>query len=210
MCTVQRKHHFFRRHYLVSTLASSHSSFYQSVVLVIEHNSDGAFGLIINKAHYMPVQTIFKEMQDPLQQDQPKSQEEQDKVFVHYGGPLETERLSILYQESIAQTIGVTDEMAEQETKVMPNLYFSSHMGILTHLVDNDISFCLYHGYVAWNPNQLDKEFFQKSWVDVPEANDLIFESYYKKSTEIWQETLLSKGGVCAYFVQHVHDRLLN
>jgi len=129
--------------------------FSRSVVLLAEHNTEGSFGLILNKPIGMSINQLL-----------PDFPAFDAKVYL--GGPVKPDNIFFLHTlgDKIANSMPVRD-----------NIYFGGdiekirEMIILNQITANDIKFFV--GYAGWTPNQLDEEFKEKSWllVDYKDQN---------------------------------------
>lgn len=121
--------------------------FGRSVVLLIEHDQDGSFGLIMNK----PVQEKFNDI---------------IKGFPHFdapiylGGPVQPDHVFIIH------TLG---NEIDGSLEILDGLYWGGNLEIIRERIrlgnvrPSQIRF--YMGYAGWEPNQLEKELERNSWV---------------------------------------------
>ncbi len=131
------------------------ASFYRSVVLVLEHNSLGAMGLVINRPSAVTVEKALSEHLDTGTCETP--------VFV--GGPVETSALFILHN---LETLG------KQDQEVLPGLYLAGSHESFESVVrggmkpEKSVLFRVYCGYAGWGANQLDSELTRGDWHVLP------------------------------------------
>jgi putative transcriptional regulator len=148
------------------------SFFHRAVVLICQHDGDGAFGLILNR----PTQGKVGEA---LVADLPDALKEQT---LYIGGPVQPTALSYLHSDAFLPN-----------ASVMPNLDLGHS---LESLVDLAQSFSasqqlrLFAGYAGWSPGQLEEEMKRKAWLTHPAALDLVFHS---DSQNLWQGILRLK-----------------
>jgi putative transcriptional regulator len=149
------------------------SFFARTVVLVCQHDEEGAFGLVLNRPS-------GKQAGELLVADLPEALE-QSPVYV--GGPVQTSALSYLH----------TDTFLPNAT-ILPNLGMGHS---LEELVDLGESFSstrrirLFAGYAGWAPGQLDNEMRAKAWLTHPASLELLFET---PPDHLWQLILRQKG----------------
>ena len=150
------------------------SFFQRTVVLICEHNADGAFGLVLNRSLGKTVgEMIVADLPDTLKES---------PLFL--GGPVQPGALSFLHTDHFIPDAGV-----------MPNLALGHS---LDELVDVGESFStakkvrLFAGYAGWSPGQLEKEIKSKSWLTFPASLDLVFDT---PPEQLWPKILKSKGG---------------
>ena len=150
------------------------SFFHRSVVLICEHNAEGAFGLVLNRALGKTVgEMIVADLPDELKNS---------PLFL--GGPVQPSALSFLHSDNFIP-----------EADVMPNLALGHS---LDDLVEVSESFSaakkvrLFAGYAGWSAGQLENEMKRKSWLTFPASVELVFDT---PPEELWPKILKSKGG---------------
>jgi putative transcriptional regulator len=140
-------------------IASPHlcdSNFLRSVVLLVEHGEEGAFGLVLNRPLDRTVREIWE-----LLEEEPCSCE----LPIYLGGPVAEGALSALH----------TDEnLADEE--VMPGVYFSVGKERLDDLVhEPPWGLRVFNGYSGWGESQLEGELEVGGWLTVPATVDDVF-----------------------------------
>ncbi len=121
--------------------------FRRSAILIVDHNDEGSFGVIINKRLNVPFNDIVRGFPE-------------FKADVYLGGPVETDRLFFIH------TIG---EMIPDSHKIMSGLYWSSNINALKAMIKNDLikphELRFYVGYAGWDSGQIRKELEANTWV---------------------------------------------
>jgi putative transcriptional regulator len=150
------------------------SFFHRSVVLICQHNAEGAFGLVLNRSAGNKVgEVLVADLPDALK-DSP--------LFL--GGPVQPTALSFLHSDSFLP-----------DANVFPNLALGHSLDDLLEIGE---SFSpvkkvkLFAGYAGWSPGQLEMEMKRKSWLTVPASLELVFET---PPELLWQNIIKSKGG---------------
>ena len=152
----------------------SGSFFHQSVVLICQHDSDGAFGLVLNHS-------LGKTVGEMIVADLPNTLRE---APLYLGGPVQPAALSFLHTDNFIP-----------HADVLPNLALGHS---IDELVDIGESFSagkkvrMFAGYAGWSPGQLDTEMKRKSWLTFPASLELVFETPPER---LCQKILKSKGG---------------
>ncbi len=150
------------------------SFFQRTVLLVCQHDSEGAFGLVLNRATGNKAgEMIVADLPDPLKEQQ---------LFV--GGPVQPTALSFLHSDSFIP-----------DATVLPNLSLGHSLDTLLEIGESLSSakrVKLFAGYAGWSPGQLENEMKRKAWLTHPASLDLIFDTPPEK---LWQTVLRSKGG---------------
>lgn len=151
------------------------SFFHRTVVLICQHDAEGAFGLILNRSTENTVG-------DALTADLPQKLKD-EPLFI--GGPVQPTALSYLHSDILLPGANVMDNLRLGHS--------------LDGLVDIGESYSpsqkvrMFAGYAGWNPGQLDKEMARKDWLIHPATLDLVF---HPKPDTLWQSILMKKGMV--------------
>jgi putative transcriptional regulator len=165
------------------------SFFNRSVVLICQHDDQGAFGLVLN-------QTSPNKVGEVLVADLPEAIKEQT---LYLGGPVQTSALSYLHSDTFLP-----------DANVMPNLSLGHS---LEELVDLAQSFAttqqirLFAGYAGWSPGQLESELKRKAWLTHPATIDLVFRA---DPSDLWNEILRVKGWKYRLIASAPEDLSLN
>jgi putative transcriptional regulator len=150
------------------------SFFQRTVVLICQHNAEGAFGLVLNR-------TIGKTVGDLIIADLPELLK---AAPLYLGGPVQPGALSYLHTDSFIP-----------EADVLPNLALGHSLDDLLE-IGEDFSATkkvrLFAGYAGWTAGQLESEMKRKSWLTFPASVELVFET---PPEELWQKVLHRKGG---------------
>jgi len=140
---------------LVSAPLTGDIFFDRSVVLLVEHNEEESFGLLLNKKLPLTLKDVF-----------PDTHNEHIPVF--WGGPVEANNLFLLHGYG---------SLLNGSQVVTENIYFGASipdllLAIKKELLDESL-IRFYLGYAGWTKGQLEKEIKQKLWVvaDCDEKN---------------------------------------
>jgi putative transcriptional regulator len=161
------------------------SFFHRTVVLICQHDPDGAFGLVLNRSSGGKVGEVIDEAMPAAFQGQP--------VFL--GGPVQPSALSYLHTDGFLLN-----------ANVIPNVNLGHS---LESLVDIANSFSasqqvrVFAGYAGWSPGQLDEEMRRKAWLTFPASIDLIF---HPQPEQLWPAILLKKGSRYRLLAQAPED----
>ena len=149
------------------------SFFHRTVVLICQHDPQGAFGLVLNRESGHQVgEALVADLAEPLKQ-QP--------LFV--GGPVQPNAMSFLHSDVFLP-----------EANVMENLRLGHSLDDLIEISESFSPACkvkLFAGYAGWSPGQLDAELERNAWLTHPASLDLVFNT---KPQELWQKVLSQKG----------------
>jgi len=158
----------FAGQFLVATPAISGPPFERSVILVLEHDSSGAIGVVLNCDSGLLVADVLPDMID-LVPDPPN-------VFI--GGPVSTE---------IALCLAVSPSGAF----IRPSPFDTIGLIDLSH-PPHDVSRArVFAGYAGWDPGQLEAELEERAWwVTLADVQDV-----FGDSTDLWRSTVRRAPG---------------
>jgi putative transcriptional regulator len=130
--------------------------FSRSVILIVRHNDEGAFGLVLNKPTTTKVKDAWSKLSElPCHTDE----------RLRFGGPVDGPLMALHRHEFLL------------EIEVMPNLYFSAGRDKLERLVcSSDELVRFFVGYAGWSAGQLENEFQRGSWSALPAKPEYVFE----------------------------------
>lgn len=131
-------------------------NFRRSVVLMLEHNEEGALGLVLNHPLPNTVAEVSRSLELQWEGD--------EDATVRLGGPVEPMRGWILHDQP------GWDPTADE---VLPGLWLTTSLEPVTtaghHAVGGDGSHVLFLlGYAGWAGAQLEAEIAAGSWLPVP------------------------------------------
>jgi putative transcriptional regulator len=135
------------------------------VVLLVEHNDNGALGLVINRPTGKTVKELWRQVgESPCDSQQP----------IHLGGPVSGPLMAI----------HTADGLAEME--IVSGVYFAAKKQNLDALVRCDKQFKLFVGHSGWGAGQLEGEIEQGAWRTVPAKLEDVFDT----ADDLWQRLM--------------------
>jgi putative transcriptional regulator len=150
-------------HLLIAPAYLADPNFSRSVVLMIQHDREGAFGVILNRPSGRSIADVWQELRG-----NPCDCREQ----VHLGGPV-TGPLVVLHAEP---------ELAEM--RVVDGVYCSMSAERIEEIVSADRKLVrFYAGYSGWGGGQLESELATGSWLTVPGDVEAVF---HVPDEELW------------------------
>ena len=159
---------------IVSVPSLQDERFYKTVIYMCAHSSEGSMGIIINKKIDYD---LFPNLLEQLGIDKPIN----NKLFLRYGGPVESGRGFVLH----------SDDIVRKETlNIHKGVALTSTSEFFEDLVrgNGPKKSILALGYAGWQPGQLENEIIQNSWMSLPvEANFLFDEALSKKWNEAYK-----------------------
>ncbi len=166
-------------HLLIAMPNLADPNFWQSVVLLGVHSdTDGAFGLVVNRPLAVDLRDILSELgTEGVDHELPE---------VLAGGPVQPSQGFVIFQRGSHQPadddIAVTDSIAVSgNTETLARLSLDSAHN----------RFCLLLGYAGWYPGQLEREIEENSWLVAPLDSTIIFDV---PAHERWAQALRSIG----------------
>jgi putative transcriptional regulator len=147
--------------------------FKRSVVLLAEHNTEGSFGVIINKPMALNFNEVVKDF--PL-----------FEAPVFLGGPVKTD--SLFYLHTLGETI-------DESIPVLEGLYWGGDLERVKEMILlgqlNESNFRFFIGYSGWMPKQLENELKRDSWLVSELTTDQVMNT---KTESLWQDALMELG----------------
>lgn len=165
------------------------SFFHRTVLLICQHDADGAFGLVLNRS-------TGTKIGDALVADLPDVLKLQP---LYLGGPVQPQALSYLH----------TDQFLP-DANVLPNLNLGHSLDELQELADSfspSRQLRVFAGYAGWSPGQLDDEMRRDTWLTFPASLDLIF---HPQPETLWQRVLHNLGWKYRLLAESPEDPSLN
>ena len=149
------------------------SFFQRTVVLICQHDAEGAFGLVLNR-------TSGNKVGELLVADLPEIIKE-SPLFL--GGPVQPGALSFLHTDSFIP-----------DANVLPNLNLAHSVDALVEIGGSfspTRKIKMFAGYAGWSPGQLEDEMKRKSWLVHPASLELVFDT---DPDQLWRAVLTRKG----------------
>ncbi len=147
----------FRGQLLIALPSLKGDYFEDSVSLLVEHNDDGAFGLVINRPLRTPIEELFPDVAG---------------VFtcpVMEGGPVEQSRVFFLHdaQHSFDSTLTVSDEISLTTSADFIEAMKAGKAPPRTLAI---------LGYAGWGSQQLENELADDVWLLTPASGLVLFD----------------------------------
>jgi putative transcriptional regulator len=163
---------------LIASEAIQDPRFYHSVVLVVRHDSTGAFGIVINNPiAERPIAALLAESTDGTDE---KDAAIEGTVRVFLGGPVQPQLGFVIHSADYRrpETVTFGDGLAMTATKdVLRDI--GHHQGPSKSL------FAL--GYAGWGAGQLEGEMARHHWFTAPAEPELVFDA--ERGT-VWEKAL--------------------
>jgi putative transcriptional regulator len=163
---------------LIASAQIQDPRFYHAVVLILQHNQDGAFGIVIN--HPLATETLAKLLAATGDDDASV----EGSIPVMLGGPVQPELGFVVHSADYhrAETMHVDGKVAmTASTEALKDI--GHHKGPQK---------CFFaFGYAGWGAGQLEGEIGRHDWLIAPEDSNLVFDDDRGK---VWDDALARRG----------------
>lgn len=168
-------------HFLVASPHLPDPNFFRTVVLMIRHDEDGAFGVVLNRPLGQSIGVIWKALGiSDLDNPQP----------IYQGGPVSGPLLAVHREVHFA------------EGEITTDVFYCTHKEHINDLVANDCEYRIFSGYSGWGPGQLEGELAEGSWLTTPASDCDIF----AEPEELWKAVAARIGlGIIAPHGRPLH-----
>jgi putative transcriptional regulator len=130
-------------------------NFIKTVILMVQHDENGAVGLVLNRPLQMTIAEAFKQISEesyPIE------------GMLHQGGPCEGP-LMVLHTQADAG-----------ESQVLDSVFLTTEKSKIEWLMNNNQGPILFFvGYSGWGAGQLEREMESGSWLTMPADAATIF-----------------------------------
>lgn len=153
-------------HILVASPKLTDPNFFRSVVLIIQHDEEGAVGLILNRRTPSTIRDVWELFGEG---------ECDSDVALHLGGPVGNALLALHGVEEWSDAV------------VLPGLFVASEKDHLTQLVrQTQHAYRFFLGYSGWGAGQLDGELRSGGWLIATAIPAMAFYD----GDDLWEQTV--------------------
>lgn len=165
------------------------SFFQRTVVLICQHDADGAFGLVLNRGTGSQAgEVVVADLPETLK-----------NLPLFVGGPVQPTALSYLHADSFLPA-----------ANVMANLNVGHSLDSLMEIGESfsgTQQLKLFAGYAGWSAGQLEDEMQRGAWITHPASLDVVFDPDIDR---LWQKILSGKGWKYRLLAQMPEDPSVN
>ena len=130
-------------------------NFFRSVVLIFQHDAEGAAGLVLNRQLPISLADVAREAMQ-LEGDFDQT--------LFWGGPVE------------GPLMALHDSLALAEMQVLPGVFFSMQRQNIQALLERKNAVCrIFSGYSGWGATQLENEVEVGGWLSLAATAELVF-----------------------------------
>ncbi|TWT63683.1 YqgE/AlgH family protein [Rubinisphaera italica] len=169
-----------RGYFLLATKNLHDSNFFRTAVLMLEHNEEGAMGVIVNRPSSVNLaHALVGHFNVPPSEN-----------VIYVGGPVEPQALSMLHDNA---------EWGKSDITVLPNVFVGSSAEAFEEIIMGEppectSSFRVYSGYAGWGSGQLEGEVERGDWFTLKANTELVFSN---RPYQLWDDLLQE------YYRQH-------
>lgn len=154
---------YLKHHFLIAMPHMADPNFAQTLVYLVEHNPQGAMGLVINQPNGLSLADVLEQ----LSPDQPPPIASQ-ALPIYTGGPVLTDRGFVLHppEHDFQATVdlGVVGLTTSQDVLFA----IAGEDGPKQHFISL--------GYAGWQAGQLEAELAENAWLTCPADLDILFD----------------------------------
>lgn len=185
--------HDFEPSFLIATPQLEDPNFHQTVVLLVEYSTKGAFGIVINR----PLSITLSSVQSKQVDIAPEYRE----APIWYGGPANQNDVLCLYH--------IENERLPGDSDITAEIAIAPADAILLNSAARPIqptTFRVVSGHAGWGAKQLDVELDAGAWLVSEIWTDLVFTD---TPATVWQ-TALDRLGVNPTKYHNAPTRTIN
>jgi putative transcriptional regulator len=163
-------------------------NFWRTVVLIVDHNPEGALGLVLNRPSETKIADAVPELRELIDPD----------ADVLVGGPVQKSAVIVL---------------AEFVDPSEAALIAFGDIGVLGNVLNRDLPDSgirearAFAGHAGWGPGQLDDELERGDWILEPARRS---DAFSERPDRLWPAVLTRKGGSYALVARMPSDPSVN
>ena len=151
-------------------------NFHRTVILMVEHDERGSFGLVINRVTDLSVADLCANLDIEWQGS--------DEQPVQWGGPVQPEHGWMLLGDASYDHL--------EAIPVTEGIRFARSPEVLREVARGPgPRVGVYLGYAGWGPGQLVEELMQGAWLVAPVSPEFVFES---PAETLWEDVVRALG----------------
>jgi putative transcriptional regulator len=157
----------FQGQFLIAAPSLRDSNFFKSVVLIVQHNEQGALGVILNRPIEMTIEEAWPQIsQTPCNVE----------GTLYQGGPCPGP-LMVLHTDAV-----------QSQMQVLDGVYFNTDKDTIEQLVSDATGpLKFFVNYAGWSAGQLEEEISQGGWIVTPASTNHVFSN---SEEELWVSVL--------------------
>lgn len=138
--------------------------FKESLVYILDHGENGAFGVIVNHSMGMNLADVFSQLSIST------TDELIENTAVLHGGPVDEGHGLVLHRQG---------SKFETTTEFKGGISVSSSLDILKSIAAGEppTQYLVVLGHAGWSPGQLESEVSANAWLTVEASDGILFET---------------------------------
>jgi putative transcriptional regulator len=138
-------------------------NFRRSVVLLIHHDAEGTFGVVLNRTTEIRASQLCESIEIDWHGD--------PRAEIHWGGPVQPQTGWVLFEGDAA-----VEDDDEDVREVVPGIGFAGSLAVLRRMASEPPDrLRILLGYAGWGPGQLESELAQGAWLVAPADPAVLF-----------------------------------
>jgi len=138
-------------------------NFERAVVLLVHHDENGTFGVVLNRATELNAPSLCATLEIEWN-GRP------DDV-IDWGGPVQPQTGWVIFGDDVAAAVG------SEATAVADGVFFAGSLDVLRQVAAHPPERVrLLLGYAGWGPGQLEDELAEGAWLSAPVSSEIVFE----------------------------------
>ena len=154
---------YLKHHLLIAMPHMADTNFAQVVIYLVEHNEQGAMGLVINRPNGLDLADVLEQLRPD---DLPPLASHDHSIYA--GGPVQTDRGFVLHE--CGWQFQATLELGELALSTSQDALFAIADG------DGPPRSLIALGYAGWDAGQLEAELADNAWLCCPADTRILFE----------------------------------
>ena len=182
---------FLQSQLLIAMPSMGDPNFDHTVTLICQHDSDGCFGLTVNRPIKITLEELFGQLDIPIDNEAIKG------VYALRGGPMQQEQGFVIHD---------TEKKWESTLSINKGLSVTASRDILLDLAvgKGPDNFLLILGCANWGADQMISEFKENAWLNCDADKKILFNTPFSKR---WSHAV-DQMGIDINFISNVagHD----
>jgi putative transcriptional regulator len=168
--------------FLVASPQLADPNFAQSLVLLIQHNQEGAFGVVVNRPLPKTLQELWRELgSSPCHSHQP----------VYLGGPVPGPLMALHNRPELG------------EGEPVPGVFFAAKkLHLDTLVLSEEPAYKIFVGHSGWGAGQLENEIQQGAWRTIPATAEQVFST----DPQLWETLFREMGQAVLKSILHLKE----
>ncbi|MBA1202960.1 YqgE/AlgH family protein [Pseudomonas capeferrum] len=153
---------YLKHQFLIAMPHMADPTFAQTLTYIVEHNANGAMGLVVNRPQELNLADILEQLRPDEEPSVSCLQ-----IPIYSGGPVQTDRGFVLH----------SNECSYQATVELEGVSLSTSQDVLFAIAEGagPKQSLITLGYAGWEAGQLEAELADNAWLNCPFDPEIIF-----------------------------------